>query len=53
MNAPARHTPSRRRARRRRRLLFALLVAIGTLLLGAGVDDPAAERAPALMALVA
>lgn len=51
MNAAARTTATHRRTRRRRRLLVALLVAIGTLLLGATVNDPAQEPAPLLMAL--
>jgi hypothetical protein len=51
MNAAAHPTTSRRRARRRR-LIIALLVALFTLALGAGVDDPQQVRAPSLMALV-
>lgn len=52
MNATTRHASCRRRARRRRRLLLALLVAVFTLMLGAGVDSPQDDRLPSLMALV-
>lgn len=52
MNAATPNRPAcRRRAARRRRLLVALLVALGTLLLGAGLDAPREVRAPSLMAI--
>jgi hypothetical protein len=44
MNAVVRHPPTcRRRARARRRWLVVLLVAIFTIALGAGFDEPASD----------
>lgn len=51
MHAAVPSSTCRRRARRRR-LLVALLVALSTLVLGAGIDAPRADGPPSLMALV-
>lgn len=54
MNVVRRTPPTcRRRAARRRRLLLALLVALGTLALGAGLDPPREAHPPSLMAFAA
>lgn len=42
----------RRRAARRRRLLLAILVAFGTLVLGAGVDPPGEAGTRSAMAML-
>lgn len=47
MNAGVRHPPTcRRRARARRRWLVVLLVAIVTIALGAGFDEPVSDARP-------
>jgi hypothetical protein len=47
MNAVVRHPPTcRRRARARRRWLVVLLVAIVTITLGAGFDEPVSDARP-------
>jgi hypothetical protein len=51
MNAVVRHPPTcRRRARARRRWLVVLLVAIFTMALGAGFDEPVADARTLLVA---
>jgi hypothetical protein len=51
MNAVVRHPPTcRRRARARRRWLVVLLVAIFTIALGAGFDEPVADARTLLVA---
>lgn len=50
MNAARKPIPAcRRRGARHRRLLLALVVALATVVLAAGVDAPGSAQAPSLM----